>query len=247
MPRARIIPCLTLLERRLVKTRRFAGPRYLGDPINAMRIFSDKEADELVLLDIAAHGRGPDLDLLGRLASEAFMPVSYGGGITSAAQAESVLQAGFEKVVIGSSALQRPGLVSELAARVGSQSVVVSLDVRGGGAEGYRVVRTRGAVEVADDPVLAARRLTDAGAGELIVHQVDRDGMRCGYDLELIRMVSSAVGVPVVALGGAGSIGDLRAGVAAGAAAVAAGSLFSLFGRREAVLLTYPGDEVGRW
>ncbi|MCK6488744.1 MAG: HisA/HisF-related TIM barrel protein [Planctomycetes bacterium] len=230
-----------------MKTRRFAEPRYLGDPINAMRIFSDKEADELVLLDIGAQGRSPDLDLLGRLASEAFMPVSYGGGITTAAQAESVLQAGFEKVVIGSSALQRLGFVSELAARVGSQSVVVSLDVRGGGGAGFRVVRSRGTIEVADDPVLAARRLADAGAGELIIHQVDRDGTRCGYDLELVRMVSSAVGVPVVALGGAGSVGDLRAGVAAGAAAVAAGSLFSLFGRREAVLLTYPGDEVGRW
>ena len=241
MSRPRIIPCLLVENGRLVKTVGFSRPTYIGDPINAIRVFNDKGADELVLLDISATaGRGPDFELLEKVATECFMPLCYGGGITSVEQVRRVLALGIEKVALNTSAVERPALVTEAAAEFGSQSVVVSVDVRRRW-RGRDEVVTRGARKRTGlDPVAFAREAERVGAGELLVTSVDRDGTMRGYDMELIRRVTAAVGIPVVACGGAGSSRDLLAVIdEAGASAAAAGSMFVFTGRHRAVLISY--------
>lgn len=250
MLRVRVIPCLLLKGQGLVKTVQFKDPGYVGDPRNAVKIFNEKEVDELTLLDITAtrEGRGPEVELVREIVSEAFMPVTYGGGITSADQARHVLAAGVEKVVVNTAALENPALVAEMAGRFGSQSVVVSLDVRQTMSGRYEVWSAGGTrptgLEVAD----AARLMQARGAGEILLTSIDRDGTRAGYDTALIREVTSAVDVPVVACGGAGSFAHLGQAVnEGGAAAAAAGSLFVYQGRHRAVLISYPDlAELGR-
>ncbi len=242
MSRPRIIPCLLVEQGRLVKTVEFNRRTYVGDPINAIRVFNDKGADELVLLDIAAtpEGRGPDFELLEKVASECFMPLCYGGGVTSLEQMRRVLALGIEKVAVNTSAVERPELVREAAAEFGSQSVVVSIDVRRS-RRGRKEVVTRGARRrTGSDPVQFAQEAERLGAGELLVTSVDRDGTMRGYDLELIRRVTASVGVPVVACGGAGNARDLVAAIdEGGASAAAAGSMFVFTGRHRAVLISY--------
>jgi cyclase len=243
MHATRIIPCLLLRNRGLVKTVRFDRPVYVGDPMNAVRIFNDKEADELVFLDITASraGRPPDFALVADIASECFMPFCYGGGIRSVEDARRLTQLGAEKIVLNTAALADLTLVSRAAGVFGSQSVVVGIDVRRGLLGGYTVhAHAGGAV-----PRLAvedyARAAEQAGAGEILLTSVDRDGMMAGYDLELLRRVTSAVGIPVVACGGAGSLAHLAEAVLdGGASAAAAGSLFVFQGRHKAVLINYP-------
>ncbi len=237
---ARVIPCLLLTEGGLYKTVEFDKPRYVGDPINAVRVFNDKESDELILLDIEASktGRPFDTDTVAEIVSEAFMPVCFGGGVRSIADFERAFALGVEKVSINSAAVEDPQLISQAAARYGSQSVVVAIDV----VRRRRKldVRTHGGSRKTDlDPVGWARRAADLGAGEILVNSIDRDGTQTGYDLALLHDVASALGVPVIACGGAGSVSDLREGFAAGASAVAAGSLFVFQGPRRAVLISY--------
>lgn len=242
--RPRVIPVL-LLDRshRLVKTRGFADELYIGDPFNVIRIFNEKEVDEICVLDITASmdGRSPDLDFMRTLASECFMPMGYGGGIVSVQECEHLFKAGIEKVVIGQRATDGH-FIRDLARNFGSQSVVVSLDVART-AEGFEVRTNRGTVCVSRDPAAYAQSLEEAGAGEIIVHDIDRDGGRRGYDGDLIALVSHAVGIPVIALGGAGERAHLRQGLEAGASAVASGSAFVFIGRLRAVLITYPTPE----
>lgn len=242
MNRPRIIPCLLVEHGRLVKTVAFRRSTYVGDPINAIRVFNDKGADELVLLDIAAtpDGIGPDFELLEKVATECFMPLCYGGGVTSVEQMRRVLGLGIEKVALNTSAVEHPALVSEAAAEFGSQSVVVSIDVRRG-RRGQDQVVTRGARNRTRlDPVEFAREAERLGAGELLLTSVDRDGTMQGYDLELIRHVSTAVGIPVVACGGAATGQDLVAAIDdGGASGAAAGSMFVFTGRHRAVLISY--------
>lgn len=242
--RTRVIPVLQLQGGRLVKTSRFRRPIYVGDPINAVKIFNDKEVDELVVLDIGAtsQGRGPDLAGLRRLADEAFMPMAYGGGLTNIADMRAVLKAGFEKVVLSSAALANPALISQAANEFGAQSVVVSIDVALRGlCHRRQVVHGRGGTQVTRlDPVEHARAMVAAGAGEIILTCIDRDGGMSGYDLALLRTVAASVAIPVVALGGAGCLQDLSNAAAAGAAGVAAGSMFVFHGPHRAVLITYP-------
>ncbi len=242
MNRPRIIPCLLVQNGRLVKTVEFRRPTYVGDPINAIRVFNDKGADELVLLDIAAtpDGTGPDFELLEKVATECFMPLCYGGGVTSLEQIRQLLGLGIEKVALNTSAVERPALVSEAAAEFGSQSVVVSIDVRRG-RRGKDHVVTHGARDRTRlDPVQFAQDSERLGAGELLVTSVDRDGTMQGYDLELTRRVSAAVGIPVVACGGAGAGKDLVAALEeGGASGAAAGSMFVFTGRHRAVLISY--------
>ena len=242
MNRPRIIPCLLVQHGRLVKTVGFRRPTYVGDPINAIRVFNDKGADELVLLDIAAtsDGSGPDFELLEKVATECFMPLCYGGGVTSVEQMRRLLGLGIEKVVLNTSAVERPALVSEAAAEFGSQSVVVSIDVRRS-RRGRDQVVTRGARERTRlDPMQFAQEAERLGAGELLLTSVDRDGTMGGYDLELIRRVTAAVGIPVVACGGAATGQDLVAAIDdGGASGAAAGSMFVFTGRHRAVLISY--------
>jgi imidazole glycerol-phosphate synthase subunit HisF len=238
----RVIPCLLTEGTSLVKTMRFDEPTYVGDPANVIAIFSEFEVDEIVLLDIAAtrEGRGPDLSLVARVADECIVPLAYGGGVTSIEQATRILEIGLEKIVVNTGFVRDSRLVSAIAARHGSQAVVVSIDARR--VDGTLVAVTRcGREPLAGDPAEWARRAEQAGAGEILVTSIDRDGTQDGFDLELVESVSDAVGIPVIACGGAGERADLRRPVAeAGASAVAAGSIFVFHGRQRAVLVNFP-------
>ncbi|MBI4954888.1 MAG: imidazole glycerol phosphate synthase subunit HisF [Myxococcales bacterium] len=244
--RPRVLVCLLLQGTRLVKTVRFDTSTYLGDPRNAARIFNDKEADELVLLDITAtpQRRGPNFELLKEIVTESFMPVAYGGGVRSVDEVKRIVGVGVEKVILNTAAVADPGLIEGAAREIGSQSVAVSLDVRKVVAQrtGYEVFTHGGQRPTGRDPAALARQMEAAGAGELLLTAVDRDGTMSGYDLSLIRAVASAVRVPVVACGGAGSVTDLAAALHAGAAAAAAGSMFVFHGRHRAVLISFPDE-----
>lgn len=243
MSAPRVIPFLLLKGRGLVKTVRFGDPTYIGDPRNAVRIFNEKEVDELALLDIAAapEGRGPQLDLVREIVSEAFMPVAYGGGIRSVEDVRSLFSVGVEKVVIGTSAARDPDFVARAADACGTQSVVVCLDVKRTLFGRYEVYTHGGRNATGREPVAFARRMEELGAGELVVNAIDRDGTMAGYDLELLKAVTAATTIPVIACGGAGRVEDFGAAVReGGASAVAAGSLFVFHGRHRAVLISYP-------
>jgi cyclase len=243
MLRTRVIPCLLLRGEGLVKTIRFKDPTYVGDPINAIRIFNDKEVDELMFLDISAsrEGRGPSLQIIRDFASECFMPVGYGGGIRSLADAREVLALGIEKIVVNTMVLQQPEIISELAREFGAQAVVVSIDARKKMLGGYEVMGKGGTVGTGLKPVELAKRAVELGAGEILINSIDRDGTQTGYDLALVRSVADAVSVPVIACGGAGKLEDFRQGVEEGhASALAAASMFVFHGRHRAVLISYP-------
>jgi cyclase len=243
MLRTRVIPCLLLQRGRLVKTIRFKDPTYVGDPLNAIRIFNDKEVDELMILDITAsrEGRSPAFDLIRDFAGECFMPVSYGGGIRSVQDAHRILALGVEKVVINTMALREPGLISEASRQFGAQAVVVSIDARKRLLGGYEVVTAGGTEHSGFEPASHARRMVELGAGEILINSVDRDGTRDGYDVALVRRVADAVPVPIIACGGAGTLQHLSEVVTAGhASAVAAGSMFVFHGKHRAVLISYP-------
>lgn len=246
MLRPRIIPCLLVHQGGLVKTEAFKNPKYVGDPLNAVRIFNEKEADELIVIDIDATVRKvePDFDLITKLAAECRMPLCYGGGITTAEQAARIVDMGVEKVAVSSAAISNPSLLSEMAAAVGRQSVVAVLDVRkrtGLFAKGYEVCTHNGRTTHKLDPLTLARQLQDAGAGEIVINSVDRDGRMEGYDLELAKQFKQALKVPVTFLGGAGSLDHLSELVSKlGVVGAAAGSLFVFKGKYRAVLINYP-------
>ncbi len=246
MLRTRVIPCLLLKGDGLVKTKAFKDPVYVGDPTNAIRIFNDKEVDELVLLDIQAsrEGRGPAFKTIREFAEECFMPVAYGGGIRSIDDARAVLALGVEKIVVNTMAVEQPQLIADLAAEFGAQAVVVSIDARKKFLGGYEVYKAGGTKKTGLTPVDFARRMVALGAGELLVTSIDRDGMMNGYDLALIRDIADAVPVPVIASGGAATLDHFAQAVINGhASAVAAGSMFVFHGRHRAVLISYPTRE----
>lgn len=230
----------------LVKTQGFKDPKYVGDPINAVKIFNEKEADELTVLDIDAtvHGREPDFGLIAKLAAECRMPLCYGGGVKTAEQAVRIVDMGVEKVAVSAAAIANPSLLSEMAAAVGRQSVVAVLDVRkktGLFAKGYEVCTNNAKVPHKLDPVALARQLQDAGAGEIVINSVDRDGFMQGYDLDLASEFRQAMKVPMTFLGGAGSLSDVEQLIAAlGVVGAGAGSLFVFKGKYRAVLINYP-------
>jgi cyclase len=239
--RPRLIPVLLVDgKRRLVKTVNFGERTYVGDPFNVVRLFNEKEVDEICVLDIdaTAEGRGPDFSFLEALSSECFMPLSYGGGITTLADGERLNRAGVDKLVLGTRSTD-VSLLRALARDFGSQAVVACVDVRGNAAAS-RCFTRNGSNATNLSPLDHCRRLQDTGVGEIILQSIDRDGERNGYDLELIREVSSAVTVPVVALGGASGVAHLAQALAAGASAAASGSAFSFIGRLRAVLVSYP-------
>lgn len=245
----RVLPCLLLKGEKLVKTTRFKEPRYVGDPRNAVRIFNEKEVDELILLDIAAtpEGRNPQFELIREIVSEAFMPVAYGGGIRTIEDARKILTCGVEKIVLGKAAFETPHLIEEVACSFGNQSVVACLDVKKTFLGSYEVRVGGGRERTGLDPVSFARRMEDRGAGEILVNSIDRDGTLAGYDIDLIRSVAKTVRIPVIASGGGGKLDDFRAAIQeGGASAVAAGSLFVFQGRHQAVLISYPSTQALR-
>lgn len=243
MPIPRVIPCLLLQERKLVNTVRFKKPTYVGDPINTVRIFNEKEVDELVFLDIGAtpNHQPPQAELIAEIARECFMPFAYGGGLRTMEHLQTALANGAEKVVLNSVLHENPALVREAADRFGSQSIVGSIDVRSGWRGKQRVVTRGGGKKTDHEPVAFARQMEDAGVGELLITSVDRDGTFDGYDLDLISRVAEAVDVPVVACGGAGVLDDVRRVIIDGGAdAAGAGSLFVYQNRNRSVLINYP-------
>jgi cyclase len=241
MANTRVIPVLLLHGKGLNKTKAFAPWKYAGDPINAVRIFNEKEVDELILLDIRAtvDGRGPAFDDIARIAGEAFMPVAYGGGVRSVEDVRRLLAGGVEKVALNSILHDDLTVLERAASAFGSQSLIASIDVRRAQGD-WRVVTRSGRHDTGMGVVDAARRAVGAGAGEILLTAIDREGTKSGYDLALIAAVSKAVDVPVIAHGGAGTLDHLGQAVAHGAAAVAAGAMFMLHGRLDAVLITYP-------
>jgi len=243
---ARIIPCLLLDNAGFYKTTRFKDPVYLGDPINILRIFNEKEVDEIAIFDIGASPsrRGPNFELLRDLASECFMPLAYGGGITTVAEMKRLFLIGFEKVILNSVLADNMGLLSEASDAFGSQSVVACIDVKRTLFGGYEVVTTGIRRKLGKRPDEWARLLQDRGAGEIIINSVDRDGTLTGYDLELIKQVTSAVSVPVIACGGARNAADFGQAVKHGhASACGAGAMFVFQGRHRAVLINVPSPE----
>lgn len=236
----RVIPLLLLKGRGLYKTVRFQDPRYVGDPINAVRIFNDKEVDEIAIVEMGAtrEGREPAVELMADIASEAFMPLSYGGGIHTPEQARALFKLGIEKVAVNTHAVRDPDFIRQLSDEFGSQSIVVSIDVAR--RRGYEVMVTGGTQATGLDPVAHAERMQTMGAGEILLTSIERDGTGSGYDLDLVTAVSAAVDVPVIASGGAGTAEHFSPALAAGAAAVAAGSMFVFRpGRHRAVLISY--------
>lgn len=242
--RPRVIPVLLLRDGQLYKTVRFRNPKYVGDPRVAVKIFNDKGCDELVLLDITAtpQCRDPDYQLIEEIVTESFMPVAYGGGISSVAQAKTIFSLGVEKVVLNTHAIENPALISDISAIAGASSTVVSIDVGRDWLRRQRVVGECGHRRTSLDPRDWAQKVEKLGAGEIVVNSIDQDGQMAGYDLDLIGTIARAVDVPVVALGGAGKEADFRNAVQAGAAAAAAGSVFVFQGPHRAVLITYPDE-----
>ena len=243
--RPRIIPVLLYDDRDLIKTINFEVRTYLGDPVNAVKIFNRKGIDELSVLDIGAtkNHREPDFELLKDIASEAFMPLSCGGGITNMEQVHELLAIGYEKVVINSELVRNPKLITESAEAFGSQSIVASIDAKIIKGQYHCVIND--GQEVTDKvPVELAREAERLGAGEIIINSVDRDGMMQGYDIELVKSVADAVKIPVTAIGGAGGIADLKKVLDEGHAhAAAGGSMFVYYGRLKAVLITAPNEK----
>lgn len=249
MLRARIIPCLLVHNKGLVKTVNFKEPKYVGDPINAVKIFNEKEVDELIVLDIDAtvENRGPNFELIKNLASECRMPFCYGGGITSVEQAKKIIELGAEKVAISSSAINDPSLIKNIGLEVGVQSVVIVIDVRkkdilfGGG---YNIYINNGKEKAKIKLKEFIDQLNEIGVGEIVINSIDNDGMMKGYDIPLITMLREWTNFPITALGGAGSSIDIKELIEKfKIIGASAGSLFVFKGKYKAVLINYPNRE----
>jgi cyclase len=242
MLKHRVIPCLLLRNGGLVKTFKFGNPKYVGDPINAIKIFNDKEVDELMVLDITAskENRGPNYDLLEQFAGECYMPLCYGGGIATADQARRLFELGVEKVCLQTAALNDLKIVEEIANQCGSQSVLISIDVKKNWFGNYELYSASKGKSVQKDWMQFLKDAVSAGVGEVVLNAVDRDGTMQGMDLNLIKQGASSVKVPLVASGGVSSLSDIKQAIEAGASAVSAGAFFVFQGPHRAVLITYP-------
>lgn len=246
MLRPRIIPCLLVKNKGLVKTVKFKDGKYLGDPINAVRIFNEKEADELMVIDIdATHNNNePDYKMIENLASECRMPLCYGGGIKTLEQAQRIFSLGVEKIAISSAAIQNPSIVSDIASKVGNQSVVVVLDVKKKMFGGYDMYTHNGKKNININPIDFAIKMEKEGAGEIVINSIDNDGVMKGYDLDLIEKIRNSISLPLTVLGGAGDLKDIGGLIQKyGIIGAAAGSLFVFKGKYKAVLINYPNWE----
>jgi cyclase len=243
MLRSRIIPCLLLHQGGLVKTRQFKEPKYVGDPLNAVKIFNEKEVDELMLVDIdaTAEVREPNMQLLRSLAVESRMPLCYGGGVTHADQASRIVATGFEKVSVSAAALVRPALIKEMSEAIGSQSVVVTIDVKANKFFAGHTIYTHNGRQKHKQPLFEfCQQAVSMGAGEIIINSIDRDGLMQGYDLDLAHQVRCAIDVPMTMLGGAGTTKHMQALIdGVGTVGAAAGSMFVFKGPYRAVLISY--------
>jgi cyclase len=238
----RVIPVLLLHKGGLYKTKQFKKPIYVGDPINAVRVFNEKEVDEIAIIDIDAtrENKAPNISVIAQIASEAFMPMAYGGGITTIEQIKTILYNGVEKIIINKAAHTSPKLISKAASLFGNQSIVVSIDVKKVFLRGYRVFTDNGQTNTGLHPVEFAQQIAALGAGEILLNCIDKDGTFSGYELTLIEQVTTAVNIPVVAIGGAATVNDLKLAKQVGASGMAAGSMFVFQRPHRAVLISYP-------
>ncbi len=239
----RIIPCLLVHNKGLVKTVKFKDPKYVGDPINAVKIFNEKEVDELIVFDIDAtvENREPDYKMIENLATECRMPLCYGGGIKTVEQAEKIFSLGVEKIAISSAVVENPRIVKEIADKVGTQSMVVVLDVKKKMFGSYEIVINNGKKKTGIDPVKFVQELEELGIGEIVINSIENDGVMKGYDFNIIDKVKEVVTVPMTVLGGVGSLHDIGEVIKKhGIIGVAAGSLFVFKGKYKAVLINYP-------
>ncbi|EMO53555.1 AglZ/HisF2 family acetamidino modification protein [Leptospira noguchii] len=241
----RIIPILLLSGKGLVKGVKFKDHKYVGDPINAVQIFNTKEVDELIFLDILAtkERRIPSLEIVQTIADQCLMPFGVGGGISSLKDVGKILKAGAEKVSINTSVLENFSLIKEISDTFGSQSLVVSLDVKKNWVGTYHVLTRCGTQSLSGSVTDIAKKVEEFGAGEILLNNIDKDGTMEGYDLEILSEICRSVSIPVIANGGVGSYEHLKEGLDCGASAVAAGSFFVFHGRRRAVLISYPDPE----
>lgn len=243
MLQTRVIPCLLKHNQALVKTIKFKDFHYIGDPVNTIQIFNNLEVDELVLLDILATKKKdkPDFDLIKKVASECFMPLSYGGGVRSLGDMKRIFSLGVEKIIICSYALENPDFIKKAAAVFGSQSVVVAIDVKKNIWGKYEVYGKSGTEDYKYDPIEFAKLMQDNGAGEILLNSIDCDGTMKGFDLNLIKAVSGVIDIPLIACGGAGEIRDIGLSVKSGASAVALGSLVVYLTQdTNSVLINFP-------
>jgi cyclase len=246
MLRPRIIPCLLLHDKGLVKTVNFKSPKYVGDPINAVRIFNEKEVDELAFFDIDASvlNREPDYVLIEKLANQSRMPLCYGGGVKSVEQAQRIFSLGIEKIALSSAIIENPRLITQIAERVGSQSVIVVLDVKKKLLGGFEIFTHNGKKATGINPIKFAKEIELLGAGELIINSIDQDGIMKGYDMNLIDKIAESISIPLTVLGGGGSLADIEKVIDKhGVVGVAAGSLFVFKGPYKAVLINYPNQD----
>lgn len=246
MLRPRIIPSLLFHDKGLVKTVNFKNPKYVGDPINAVRIFNEKQVDELAFFDIDASvlGTEPDYNLIEKLANQSRMPLCYGGGVKTVEQAQKIFGLGIEKIALSSAVIDNPGLISEIANRVGSQSVIVVLDVKKKLLGGYEIMTHNGKKSTGINPIKFAKQAEALGAGEIVINSIDHDGMMKGYDMNLIDKIAEVITIPLTVLGGAGSLSDIEKVIDRhGVIGVAAGSLFVFRGPYKAVLINYPTQQ----
>ena len=246
MLRYRLIPCLLLDERRLVKTKKFKNPRYVGDPINTVKIFNEKEVDEIILIDINASKKNlsPNYKMIEEVASECFIPLCYGGGIRSVEDARRLFEIGVEKVSVQTGAYVQDELINEISSRYGSQSVVASIDVKTdiiGRKFPYITSRKKYIKTNISDYI---KQQVENGAGEILINSIYNDGMMSGMDLGLISSIVNNCPVPIIFMGGVGDINDIKAAIEQGAQAIAAGSFFVFYGPHKGVLISYPKTEV---
>ena len=237
----RIIPTLLIQDGGLVKTVKFKNPKYVGDPINAVKIFNEKEVDELILLDISAtkENKEPNYKEIEDIVSEAFMPIGYGGGIHHLAQIEKLFKIGVEKVILNTAAFENEKLITEASRIYGNQSIVVSLDYKKDIWDDYKFYTRSGNEKIKRKCVEVVKNIEELGAGEIMLNSIDKDGTMTGYDLELFAKLANQVSIPVIASGGAGNIQDFVNAIQSGASAVAAGSMFIYQGVHRAVLISY--------
>jgi len=246
MLQTRVIPVLLLKKGGLYKGVRFKNHKYVGDPINTVKIFNDKEVDELVLLDIEAsrYKKPINFELLQQIATEAFMPLAYGGGISSIEDATKLFSIGFEKVILSTNAVNNIDLIHQLVSTFGSQSIIVSIDVKKGFLGKYRVYTKSGSSKTKYNPIDFAKKMQEIGVGEVVLNSIDCDGIMEGYDLDIIQKVSSVLSIPLIASGGAGELNNIKEAKKAGASAMGVGSMFVYHGIHKAVLISYPKYET---
>ncbi len=245
MLRARVIPILLFKNNGLYKGVRFKNHRYVGDPINAVRIFNEKEVDELILLDITAscENRKPDFEFIAEVASECFMPLVYGGGINSFEDVQVLFSLGVEKIALNSAGLSTPTLITDIAEVFGSQSVIVAIDVKRNYFGRYEVYSHSGTRKTEWSPIEWAKKAQSLGAGELLITAIDQEGTMRGYDIALAQSISKEVSIPIILAGGAANLNDFKKAVDVGVSAVAAGAMFIFYGEHKAVLIQYPSHD----